>query len=134
MKSDRLSQRSRQGLPAVPVPPLVDAIAARLAWVTRGDEYQVAGLLAQPYLHGQVIQSDQEQLLVQFPFFLAVHTGMSTGDYTLALVNLWLAIEAQYTMGNVLPEDVLDGLKETMTITRQRDCQRKYSDISVSME
>ncbi|KEA49916.1 hypothetical protein DT73_26105 [Mangrovibacter sp. MFB070] len=134
MKSDRLSQRSRQGLPAVPVPPVVDAIAARLAWVTRGDEHLVAGLLSQPYLHGQVIQSDHEQLLVQFPFFSAVHTGMSTDDYTLALVNLWLAIEAQYTMGNVLPEDVLNGLKETMTITHQRDCQRKYSDISVSME
>ncbi len=134
MKSDRLSQRSQQGLPAVPVPPVVDAIAARLAWVTRGDEHQVAGVLAQPYLHGQVIQSDQAQLLAQFPFFSAVRTAMTTDDYTLELVNLWLAIEAQYSMGNVLPEDVLAGLKEAMTITRQRDCQRKYSDISVPME
>lgn len=134
MKSDRLSQHSQKGLPAVPVPPVVDAIAVRLAWVTRGDEHQVAGLLAQPYLHGQVIQSDQEQLLVQFPFFSAVHSGMTTNDYTLALVNLWLAIEAQYSMGNVLAEDVLNGLKAAMTITRQRDCQRKYSGITVSME
>lgn len=92
------------------LPPIVNNIAIRLAWVTQHSEAEVLAWLSRPFLHDSVTIEDRVLLQARFPFMRQLTSGMTREDFTIMLVVTWARIEALYRQGIVLPAQIMRDL------------------------
>ncbi|ACS85536.1 hypothetical protein [Musicola paradisiaca] len=92
------------------IPPVLEKIATRFAYVTQHNESFTLSMLSSPYILGKVTLQDYEALLVYYPFLHRLTINMSTADYTIRLVATYLEIEKLYRKGIVLPDALLQHL------------------------